>query len=113
MKINRRVRGDVVILELGGRLMGGPDSEALQKVIRELLTAGSRPVVIDLGHVGWVNSSGLGMLIAAFTTLKEAGGMLKLLNVSRRIEQILAVTKLNSIFEIHAEEDAVVGSFGG
>lgn len=113
MKINRRTRGDVVILELQGRLMGGPDSEALRKVIQDLIAQGTRRVLIDLAQVAWVNSSGLGMLIDAYTTLKESGGVLKFLNVSRRIESILAVTKLNTIFEMYAEEDAAIGSFGG
>lgn len=112
IKINRRERDGVVILQLSGRLMGGPDAEQFQKLIHDLVEAGQLRVVVDLGPVSWINSSGLGTLIAAFTTLKERGGSLKLLGVSRRIEQILQVTKLNTIFELHATEDSVVASFG-
>jgi anti-sigma B factor antagonist len=112
IKFNRRERDGVVIVQLSGRLMGGPDAEQFQKLIRELVDAGRLRVVVDLAPVSWINSSGLGTLIAAYTTLRERGGTLKLLAVSRRIEQILQVTKLNTIFESHATEDEVVASFG-
>jgi anti-sigma B factor antagonist len=111
IKVNRRDRDDVSILELAGRLMGGPDAENFQKALRDLIAEGRLKVVIDLGQVAWVNSSGLGILIASFTSLKEKGGSLKLLNVSRRIEQILAVTKLSTVFETYSDENAVVASF--
>jgi anti-sigma B factor antagonist len=111
IKVNRRDRDSVSILELAGRLMGGPDSELFQKTLRDLMAEGRFNVVVDLGQVAWVNSSGLGILIASFTALKEKGGSLKLLNVSRRIEQILAVTKLSTVFETYSDEDAVVASF--
>jgi anti-sigma B factor antagonist len=112
IKVNRRERDGVVIVHLTGRLMGGPDAEQFQKLIREGVDAGRLRIVVDLAGVSWINSSGLGTLIAAYTTLKERGGTLKLLNVSRRIEQILQVTKLNTIFESYASEDLVVESFG-
>jgi len=111
IKVVRRDREGVSILELSGRLMGGPDSEQVQKGIRDLIAEGRFKVVVDLGQVAWVNSSGLGILIAAFTALREKGGSLKLLNVSKRIEQILAVTKLSTVFESYADEGAVVESF--
>ena len=111
IKLNRRDRNGVTILEISGRLMGGPDAELLQKTLRDLVAEGRTRVVVDLGQVAWVNSSGLGTLIAAYTTLKDKGGSLKLLNVSRRIEQILAVTKLSTVFEAFSDEDQVVASF--
>ena len=111
LKLNRRDRGNVAILELGGRLMGGPDSDHFTREIKNLIEQGRVHVVVDLSGVAWVNSSGLGLLIAAYTSLKEKGGGLKLLNVSRRIEQILQVTKLSTVFEAYTDEEAVVGSF--
>jgi anti-sigma B factor antagonist len=111
LRLKRRERGNVVILELSGRLMGGPDSDSFQKTIRELIDQGRLHVVVDLGGVAWINSSGLGMLIASYTSLKDRGGCLKFMNVSRRIEQILQVTKLNTVFESYPDEESVVGSF--
>ena len=104
MKMNRREDGDWVVFELSGRLMGGADTEPFLKGVRELAEAGRVRIIVDLGDVAWVNSSGLGALIAAWTLLKEKGGALKLVRVSRRISQILAVTKLNTVFDVHADE---------
>jgi anti-sigma B factor antagonist len=105
-KLTRRDDGDVVILTLSGRLMGGPDTEQFLKVVRDLVAEGRQKMIVDMGGVAWVNSSGLGALIAAWTSLQERGGKMSLVRVSRRIEQILAVTKLNTVFQIHADEDS-------
>ena len=112
MKINREEKDGILILRLEGKLMGGPDAEAIHSAIREGVEAGKKNVLVDLGKVSWVNSTGLGILIANFTTLKREGGMLKLLNVSKRIESILMVTKLNTIFESFNEEADAITSFG-
>ena len=111
IKLNRRDSGDVTIIELSGRLMGGPDSDLVQKTVRDLIAEGRTKVVVDLSQVAWVNSSGLGSLIASYTALREKSGSLKLLNVSRRIEQILAVTKLSTVFESYPDEGSVLASF--
>jgi anti-sigma B factor antagonist len=111
-KVHRRDLGDITVLELSGRLMGGPDAEQFHKLIREVLAQGRHRVVVDLGDVAWVNSSGLGSLIAAYTALKEAGGIMKLMRVSRRVDQILQVTKLSTVFLSYPDEDSAVRSFG-
>ncbi|HEX7877931.1 MAG TPA: STAS domain-containing protein [Candidatus Eisenbacteria bacterium] len=111
--MTRRDDGDVTILTLSGRLMGGPDTEQFLKQIRDLIDGKRSRVIVDMGDVAWVNSSGLGALIAGWTLLKEKGGSLKLIRVSRRIEQILAVTKLNTVFEIHPDEASARAGFGG
>lgn len=105
-KLTRRDDGDVVILTLSGRLMGGPDTEQFLKQVRDVVAEGRQKVIVDMGGVAWVNSSGLGALIAAWTALQEAGGKMTLVRVSRRIEQILGVTKLNTVFQIHADEES-------
>jgi anti-sigma B factor antagonist len=112
-RMTRRDDGDVTILTLSGRLMGGPDTEQFLKQIKDLVDAKRTRVIVDMGDVAWVNSSGLGALIAGWTQLKEKGGSLKLIRVSRRIEQILAVTKLNTVFEIHPDEASARAGFGG
>lgn len=105
-KLTRRDDGDVVTLTLSGRLMGGPDTEQFVKQIRDIVADGRQKVIVDMGGVAWVNSSGLGALIAAWQALHDRGGRLLLVKVSRRIEQILAVTKLNTVFQIHADEES-------
>ena len=110
--MTRRDDGDVTILTLSGRLMGGPDTEQFLKAMRELIDAKRMRVIIDMGDVAWVNSSGLGALIAGWTLLQEKGGSLKLIRVSRRIEQILSVTKLDTVFELHADEASARAGFG-
>jgi len=112
MKIKREERDGVLILRLEGKLMGGPDADSIQSAIREGVEAGKKNVLVDLGSVSWVNSTGLGILIANYTTLKREGGMVRLLHVSKRIESILMVTKLNTIFESYNDEEEALASFG-
>jgi anti-sigma B factor antagonist len=111
MKVAREDKDGVVILRLEGKLMGGPDSDAIHTAIRDAIAHERRHVLVDLGKVSWVNSTGLGILIANFTTLKKSEGTLKLLHVSKRIESILMVTKLNTIFESYDDEGEALRSF--
>lgn len=111
MKIKREEKDGVLVLRLEGKLMGGPDADTIHNAIREGVEAGKKNVLVDLGSVSWVNSTGLGILIANYTTLKREGGMLRLLNVSKRIESILMVTKLNTIFESYNDEEEALQSF--
>ena len=111
MTFGQRSIGDVVVLDVQGKIMGGPEAEQFQESVRTLLAAGSRKVLVNMADVHWINSSGLGMLIAAFTELQKHGGRLKLVNVPSRIESLLAVTKLSTIFESFRQEDEAIQSF--
>ena len=111
MKVTREEKDGAMILRLDGKLMGGPDAEHIGGAIRESVAEGKKNVLIDLSRVSWVNSTGLGILIANYTTLKREQGMLKLVGVSKRIESILMVTKLNTIFDSYAEEADALQSF--
>jgi len=111
MNISRRDVGDVVVLDLQGKIMGGSDSEAFQQALRGLVDGGTRKVLVNLGQVSWINSSGLGILIEGFSALQRNGGTLKLVQVPPRIESLLAVTKLSTIFESYRQEDEAVQSF--
>ena len=111
MKIKERERDGVVILEVSGKIMGGPDSELFTNTLKTLVHQGKKRVVVDLAGVSWVNSTGLGILISGYSTLKRSNGEMKLVNVSDRIDSIFMVTKLYSVFDSYKSEDEGIASF--
>ena len=111
LKIKERTRDGVVILEMSGKLMGGPDADAFNEILRTLIHEGRRNFLVNLSGVNWVNSTGLGILISGYTTVKRAGGELKLLKVSDRIDNIFMVSKLYTVFESFDDEDRAIQSF--
>jgi len=111
MKIKERRTDGVAILELSGKVMGGPDSDLFSSTLKQLIHEDQLRVVVDLGKVTWVNSTGLGILISGYSTLKRSNGEMKLLNVSERIESIFMVTKLYSVFESFKDEREAIASF--
>ena len=111
MKLNEKNIGDVVVLELSGKIMGGPDASLLNDKLHELVEAGKIKVVVDLSKVNWMNSSGLGILIGAMTTIKNNNGELKLANVTERIKSLFIITKLITVFESFESVDEAAGSF--
>lgn len=111
MKIKERKRDGVAILELSGKLMGGPDATTFGETLKTLIHEGTTNIIVDLGKVSWVNSTGLGILISGYSTVKKNGGELKLLHVSDRIESIFMVSKLHTVFTSYDDEDAAVQSF--
>lgn len=110
MKIKEKIENKVAILTLTGKMMGGPETTALHDYIRRLMGDGIKKVVIDLGGVKWINSSGLGVLMAAMTTLKNAEGQMKLANVTEKVESLLMITQLMRIFETYDSIDRAVAS---
>jgi anti-sigma B factor antagonist len=111
LKIRERKRDGVAILEMSGKLMGGPDAETFDETLKTLIHEDCRNVIVDMERVSWVNSTGLGILISGYTTLKKSGGELKLLKVSDRIENIFVVSKLYTVFASFQDEDEAVRSF--
>lgn len=112
MKIKIRKTDSIAVLDLSGKLMGGPDADVFKDTIKQLIDEGYKNVIVNLQHVPWVNSTGLGILIAGYTTLKREGGSLKLTHVTDRIESILMITKLGTIFESYSDEEQAAKSFG-
>jgi anti-sigma B factor antagonist len=110
MKIKEKIENHVAILEIGGKMMGGPENAELHEKIRSLIGDGIKKVVIDLRDVKWMNSSGLGVLMACMTTLKNSKGMLKLANVTEKIESLLIITQLIKIFETYESVERAVSS---
>ncbi len=112
MKIIESMEGTVAVLTLKGKMMGGPEMKDLHDHVKGLMNDGVKQVVIDLGKVKWLNSSGLGALMGALTTLRGEDGDLKLANTSDKIQSLLMITKLISIFETYESVDQAVEAFG-
>jgi len=112
MKVSSRLIDDVVVISLSGKLMGGPDtSEAVKNEIYKYLDQGIKKFVIDLEKVSRMNSSGLGILISALTSVRNKGGELRLAALNENMEGILVMTKLNTIFDIHMTAEGAAKSF--
>jgi anti-sigma B factor antagonist len=110
MKIKEKIENHVGVLEISGKMMGGPETTELHEKVRSLIGDGIKKVVIDLKDVKWMNSSGLGVLMACMTTLKNTNGMLKLANVTEKIESLLIITQLIKIFETYESVERAVSS---
>ncbi len=111
MKIKTSERYGAVVIELKGNVMGGDDTKTFNEQLHKLLDEGKKNVVIDLADVKFMNSSGLGMLIGGLTTVKKADGQLKLARVTDKIESLLIITKLITIFESFDSVEEAVKSF--
>jgi anti-sigma B factor antagonist len=111
VKLSVRKTDTVAILDVSGKLMGGPDADVFKETIRNLLDEGFKNVVVNMSQVPFINSTGLGILISAYTTLRKEDGVLKLANVTERIDSLLMITKLGTIFETYSSEEKAVESF--
>ena len=102
--ISERQAGDVTILDLNGKVTIGEGSVALRGAIRRLLGEGKSKILLNLAGVGYVDSSGIGELVSSFTTIKNQDGQLKLLNLSQKIQDLMTITKLHTVFDVFDEE---------
>jgi anti-sigma B factor antagonist len=111
MEIDSRVIGDVIILDLKGKMTLGEGDELLKDTINSLAQQGHRKLVLNLSGVPYVDSAGLGEIVRTYTTLSRLGGSLKLLNLTKRIHDLLSITKLLTVFDTFDSEDDAVRSF--
>jgi anti-sigma B factor antagonist len=111
MKINLIEKYTAAVIELKGDITGDAKDQQFSDTLRKLLSEGKKNIIIDLKETGFVNSSGLGMLIGGYTTVKNGGGDLKLANATEKIESLLVITKLTSIFTNYNSVDEAVNSF--
>ncbi len=111
MKIKTTEKYEAVIIELKGNVMGGDDTKDFNDLLHKLIDDGKTRIVLNLGDVKFMNSSGLGMLIGGLTTVKKANGFYKLANVTDKIESLLIITKLITIFETYDSVDKALESF--
>ena len=109
--ISERQAGDVTILDLDGKVTIGEGSVALRNAIRRLLGEGKNKILLNLGGVGYIDSSGIGELVSSFTAVNKEGGTLKLLNLTQKIQDLLAITKLLTVFDVFEDEGSALSSF--
>ncbi len=111
MKIKEKFKEDIAILTVSGNMMGGPETQALHEKVKSLIADGTKKIVIDIKGVKWINSSGLGILMACFGTVSNAGGNLKLASVTDKVRSVLMITKLIEFFDTYENADRAVASF--
>jgi anti-sigma B factor antagonist len=111
MKMKVTERYEAIVIELKGNVLGGPEANEYSDTIKKFLSEGKKNIVIDLGEVKFMNSSGLGMLISGLTTVNKENGKLKLANVEEKIHSLLVITKLVTIFESYASVEEALASF--
>ncbi|MCU1258038.1 MAG: anti-sigma-factor antagonist [Bryobacterales bacterium] len=111
IKLNSRQVGDVTVVDLAGRITLGEGSSTMRDALRDQLAKGNKKILLNLGEVSYIDSSGIGELVSAFTTVTNQGGQLKLLGLNKRIKDLLQITKLYTVFEVHDDESAAVRSF--
>ena len=111
LEIARREREGIVILDLNGRLVAGDETSILREYIREMAASGAVQAILNLKEVDYIDSTGLGTLVICFTTVRKAGGILKLLNLTRRNVELIVLTKLETVFEVFNDEQEAVNSF--
>ncbi len=111
MKIKEKMEGDIAVLTVSGNMMGGPETAALHEKVKSLIAEGLTNVVIDIKGVKWMNSSGLGILMACMSSLQQAGGKMKLASVTDKVKSILMITKLIELFETYESAERAVAKF--
>lgn len=107
---NRQVNG-VTVVDMSGRITLGEGSVVLRDSIRDLVAKGQKKILLNLGDVTYIDSSGIGELVSAFTTVRNQGGELKLLHLTKKVHDLLQITKLYTVFDIKDDETSAVGSF--
>src|SRR5437660_5173364 len=111
MTTNTRQVGGVTIVDISGRIVLGEESAALRELVRDLLSKGHKKILLNLGDVNYIDSSGIGELVSAFTTAKNQSGELKLLNLTKKVHDLLQITKLYTVFDVKDDEATAVKAF--
>jgi anti-sigma B factor antagonist len=111
MKTSTRQANGITIVDCSGRITLGEGSVILKDVVRELLSRGQKHILLNLGNVNYIDSSGIGELVSAFTTVRNEGGDLKLLNLTKKVNDLLQITKLSTVFDVKDDEASAIKSF--
>ena len=110
-KLTTRQVGDVTVIDAVGRITLGEGSSVFRETIKDLVSKGNKKVLLNLAEVSYIDSSGIGELVSSYTSVSNAGGSLKLLKLTKRIQDLLQITKLYTVFEVFDDEAKALGSF--
>jgi anti-sigma B factor antagonist len=111
VKLTTRQVGDVTVIDVAGRITLGEGSSVLRDAMRDLVGKSQKKILLNLGEVSYIDSSGIGELVSGFTTVTNSGGALKLLNLNKRVKDLLQITKLYTVFDVHEDEASAIRSF--
>ena len=111
MEIQQREQDGIIVLQLSGKIIGGPDASLINDKLHKLSENGTNKIVADLSQVNWMNSSGLGILISALTTIRNTGGELKVAAATEKIRNLLTITKLTNVIKLYDTVDEALADF--
>lgn len=111
MKFSTKELSGIVVIKMEGSMLGGPEASELNNSLHKLIDGKKKKIVVDLGDVSLMNSSGLGMLIGGVTTMRNAGGDLKIAAATEKVAQVFKITKINNVIELHETVKSAVESF--
>ena len=111
MKVSTRQVDGITILDLSGRITLGEGSVQLRDAVRDLLAKGQKHILLNLADVNYIDSSGIGELVSAYTTVRNQGGELKLLNLTKKVHDLLQITKLYTVFDVKDDEASAIASY--
>ena len=111
IQVTSRQVVDISVVDVVGRITLGEGASALREMIRDLAAKGNKKILLNLSDVSYIDSSGIGELVSGFTTVTNSGGQLKLLNLNKRVKDLLQITKLYTVFDVHDDEAAAIRSF--
>ncbi len=111
LRATPRENGGATIVDMSGRITLGEGSALLREMVRDLLGKGQKKIILNLADVNYIDSSGIGELVSGFTTVKNQGGELKLLHLTNKVRDLLQITKLYTVFDVHSDEQAAIRSF--
>jgi anti-sigma B factor antagonist len=111
LNINERQAGDVTVLDMSGKITIGEGSVALRTAIRRLLEEGKKRILLNLAGVSYIDSSGIGELVSSYTAINKESGQLKLLNLTQKLQDLLTITKLLTVFDVYESEAEALNSF--
>ena len=111
MKASTRQFDDITIVDLSGQIKLGEASSALRAIVKDLLGKGEKKILLNLGEINYIDSAGIGELVSAFTSVRNQGGELKLLHLTKKVHDVLQITKLYTVFDVKDDEAAAIAAF--
>jgi len=111
MKASTRQFDDITIVDLSGQIKLGEGSSTLRDIVKDLLSKGEKKILINLADISYIDSSGIGELVSAYTSVRNQGGEMKLLKLTKRVKDVLAITKLLTVFDVKDDEAAAIAAF--